>query len=102
MSQKKKQKHKNKEEAAAHILGWTPEGWEDYLWWQDNNPKIVKEINGLLRECLRDPFKGTGKPEPLMGDLTGFWSRRITDKDRLVYCPDDGRIVVLMCSFHYK
>ena len=98
----KAQKHRNKQEARAAVLGWTVEGWEDYLWWQENNPKIVREINKLVQECLRDPFKGTGKPEPLKGDLTGFWSRRITDRDRLVYYPGEGRVVVMMCRLHYS
>ncbi len=101
MSQKNR-KTRNKQDAQSSALAWTNEGWEDYLWWQENNPKVVKEINRLVKECLRDPFRGTGKPEPLMGDLTGFWSRRITDRDRLVYCPDAGRIIVVMCRFHYK
>nr|WP_315529140.1 Txe/YoeB family addiction module toxin [uncultured Achromobacter sp.] len=101
MSQKKA-KARNKPLAQSGGLAWTNEGWEDYLWWQETNPKVVRDINRLLKECLRDPFRGTGKPEPLMGDLTGFWSRRITDRDRLVYCPDDGRITVVMCRFHYK
>lgn len=102
MNQKKAQKHRNKQEARAAVLGWTVEGWEDYLWWQENNPKIVREINKLVQECLRDPFKGTGKPEPLKGDLTGFWSRRITDRDRLVYYPGEGRVVFMMCRLHYS
>jgi len=62
---------------------------------------MVREINGLIQEISRDPFKGTGKPEPLTGDLTGFWSRRISKVDRLVYIVQDGTIFVMQCRFHY-
>ena len=69
--------------------------------WQKEDPKIVDEINNLIEECRRNPFKGTGKPEPLKGDLTGFWSRRITKVHRLVYLPEDGAIYVVFCRYHY-
>lgn len=59
--------------------------WEDYLHWQANDPKVLERVNLLIREAMRDPFRGTGKPEPLKGDLTGWWSRRITSEHRLVY-----------------
>jgi len=62
---------------------------------------IVREINELLKQIARDPFKGTGKPEPLRGDLTGFWSRRITRVDRLVYIVKDSVTYVMQCRFHY-
>ena len=73
----------------------------DYLSWQKTDPAIVSEINGLIEEISRDPFKGTGKPEPLKGDLTAFWSRRITKADRLVYIVQDGIIYVMQCRYHY-
>jgi toxin YoeB len=59
--------------------------WEDYLHWQATTPNILQRVNDLIRECQRNPFKGTGKPEPLKSDLKGWWSRRITLEDRLVY-----------------
>lgn len=94
-------KAKNKQKAKEFAVSWTALAWDDYLHWHKEDPKIVDEINGLIDECRRDPFKGTGKPEPLSGDLTGFWSRRITREHRLVYLPEDGAIYVVACRFHY-
>ena len=94
-------KVQNKKEAKQFAFAWTDNAWEDYLYWQDENPKIVDEINRLLEECRRDPFRGTGKPEPLKGDLTGYWSRRITKEHRLIYLPEDNGIYVVACRYHY-
>lgn len=101
MSHGSKQKKQNKQSAKASAYSFTKEGWEDYLWWQKNDLKILAEINDLLEECSREPFKGTGKPEPLTGDLTGYWSRRITREHRLVYLPQDNQIYIVQCRFHY-
>jgi toxin YoeB len=76
--------------------------WEDYLYWQEQDKKILTRINELIKDCLRSPFKGIGKPEPLKGNLSGCWSRRITDEHRLVYSIRDGRLHVLQCRFHYR
>jgi toxin YoeB len=97
----KNQKSKNKQQAKIGKLSFTDKGWEDYLFWQKEDPKIVDEINNLLDECLISPFKGTEKPEPLSENLTGFWSRRITHEHRLVYLPEDGVIYVVSCRYHY-
>ena len=94
-------KSKNKKQAKNNVVSWTPNAWDDYCSWQKENPKIVDEINKLIDECQRNPFKGTGKPEPLKGDLTGYWSRRITSEHRLVYLPEDGAIYVMSCRYHY-
>ncbi len=94
-------KVQNKKEARQFAFAWTDNAWEDYLYWQGENPKLVDEINRLLEECKRDPFRGTGKPEPLKGDLTGYWSRRITKEQRLVYLPADNGIYVVACRYHY-
>lgn len=94
-------KVQNKKEARQFAFAWTDNAWEDYLYWQEENPKLVDEINRLLEECRRDPFRGTGKPEPLKGDLTGYWSRRITKEHRLVYLPADNGIYVVACRYHY-
>jgi toxin YoeB len=94
-------KAQNKQRAKSVAVAWTDIAWEDYLSWQKEDKKIVGEIKGLIDECRRDPFKGTGKPEPLKGDLTGFWSRRITREHRLVYLPEDGVIYVVACRYHY-
>lgn len=100
MTQKKKAK--NKAAAVNHCkVAWSTNAWDDYLYWQQADRAIVAEINGLIEEIWRDPFKGTGKPEPLKGDLTGFWSRRITKSDRLVYIVQDGVIYVMQCRYHY-
>jgi len=100
MSQKQKAKNKAVAENRCKV-GFSTHAWADYLYWQQHDMRIVEEINGLLEEIARDPFKGTGKPEPLKGDLTGFWSRRITKSDRLVYIVQDGTTYVLQCRQHY-
>ena len=82
-------------------LSWDRDGWEEYLYWQETDKKIVKKINELIKECLRTPFDGKGKPEPLKGNLSGAWSRRITDEHRLIYEIKDGSIHILQCRFHY-
>lgn len=66
-------------------LVFAPQAWEDYLHWQAEDRKVLERINALLKESMRDPFRGTGKPEPLSGNLSGWWSRRITGEHRLVY-----------------
>ena len=66
------------------LLTWTPQAWEDYLYWQHTDKRTVKRINELLRDAIRNPFEGLGKPEPLRFDLAGCWSRRINQEDRLV------------------
>jgi toxin YoeB len=98
---KKNHKAQNKVKAKNIRLGWADEAWEDYIKFQESNPSIAMEINNLIEECLKDPFRGTGKPEPLRGDLTGYWSRRITKEHRLVYLPEDGIIYIVQCRFHY-
>jgi toxin YoeB len=77
-------------------------GWEDYLYWQQQDKKILQRINDLIKATLRSPFKGIGKPEPLKGDLAGCWSRRITDEHRLVYAIRGNRSHILQCRFHYQ
>ena len=84
---------------------WTPHGWEDYLHWQSTDPKILRWINDLIKDIQREPFKGLGKPEPLKHRLQGYWSRRITQEDRLVYAvggkPPAQNIIILQCRYHY-
>ena len=67
------------------VIQWDFDAWEDYLYWQQLDKKMVKRINQLIKEIYRSPFEGVGKPEPLKGNLTGFWSRRINEEHRLVY-----------------
>lgn len=82
-------------------LTWTPHAWEEYIDWQSFDKKIVKRINDLIKECLRTPFEGKGKPEPLKGDLSGYWSRRITEEHRLVYAVSNTEISIIQCKNHY-
>lgn len=80
---------------------FTPEGWDDYLWFQQNDKAGLKRINLLIKAIQRDPFDGVGKPEPLKHNLSGFWSRRITAEHRLVYGIEDDEVQILMCRYHY-
>jgi toxin YoeB len=76
-------------------------GWEDYLYWQATDKKILKKINALIKEIERNPFLGTGKPEPLKHDLAGWWSRRIDLEHRLIYRIENDSVFILQCRFHY-
>ena len=82
-------------------LVWTTNAWEDYLYWQGNDKKTLKRVNQLLRDTLRDPFDGIGKPEPLKYGVEGAWSRRITQEHRLVYMVAGGDLVILQARYHY-
>lgn len=82
-------------------LAFTPSGWEDYLWFQSHDRKLLKRINQVIQDVLRSPFQGIGKPEPLKGELAGFWSRRIDDEHRLVYSVSATEIVIVGCRYHY-
>jgi toxin YoeB len=83
------------------MLAWQAEAWEEYLDWQKTDKGIVKRINELIKECLRSPFEGKGKPELLRSNLSGHWSRRITDEHRLVYKVENGVVIIVKCRFHY-
>jgi toxin YoeB len=83
-------------------LAWTDEAWKDYTYWQTQDKKTLKRINRLLDDIKRnDPFKGIGKPEPLRENLSGFWSRRIDDTNRLVYAVDEVYVTVISCRYYY-
>jgi toxin YoeB len=86
-------------------LLWTGAAWEDYLYWQATDPKILQSVNDLIRDIRRNPFKGLGKPEPLKHALQGWWSRRITGEHRLVYRlsgrGDAQQIEIAACRYHY-
>jgi|TARA_B110000008_G_C16811651_1_gene501036 toxin YoeB len=85
----------------SRLLSWTDDAWSDYLYWQTQDKKTLKRINKLITDVQRSPFEGIGKPEPLKENLTGFWSRRIDDTNRLVYAVDDKAITVISCRYHY-
>ncbi|MBS3179382.1 MULTISPECIES: Txe/YoeB family addiction module toxin [unclassified Pseudoclavibacter] len=82
-------------------LAFDTHGWEDYVYWQAQDRKTLRRINQLVGDVLRDPFSGIGKPEPLRHVLSGAWSRRIDDTNRLVYLVEDERIVILQARHHY-
>ena len=82
-------------------LVWQTNAWEDYLYLQNQDKKLLLRINELIEDTFRSPFKGIGKPEPLKGDLSGCWGRRITDEHRLVYAIREKRLHILQCRFHY-
>ena len=81
---------------------FTKNGWEDYLYWQTEDRKILKKINSLLEDISRNGNEGLGKPEALTGNLSGYWSRRINEKDRLIYKIDEKNIYILACKYHYS
>lgn len=83
-------------------LQWDFDAWEDYISWQTHNKKILKRINQLIKDIGRNPFEGIGKPEPLKGNLSGFWSRRIDEEHRLVYVVEDNAILIISCKGHYE
>ncbi|HEX5792537.1 MAG TPA: Txe/YoeB family addiction module toxin [Rheinheimera sp.] len=86
---------------SSRLLSWTDEAWHDYLYWQSQDKKTLKRINKLITETKRSPFDGIGKPEPLKENLSGFWSRRIDDTNRLVYAVDDNTLTIISCRYHY-
>lgn len=75
--------------------------WEDYLYWQSTDPKMLARVNQLIKETSRSPFQGIGKPEPLRGELRGWWSRRIDQEHRLVYRPTEDGLLIAQCRHHY-
>lgn len=77
------------------------EAWEDYLYWQELDKKMLKRINELIKAISREPFKGIGDPEPLRSNWSGFWSRRINREHRLVYTVQDKSILIAQCRYHY-
>lgn len=86
---------------SSRLLSWTDEAWHDYLYWQSQDKKTLKRINKLITETKRSPFDGIGKPEPLKENLSGFWSRRIDDTNRLVYAVDGNTLTIISCRYHY-
>lgn len=85
---------------ALNIM-WTADAWDDYVYWQGQDRKTLKRINQLIKDTQRSPFEGIGKPEPLKENLTGFWSRRIDETNRLVYETDGTQINIVSCRYHY-
>jgi len=81
---------------------WEDEAWNDYIYWQGQDKKTLKRINALIKDINRNPFKGIGKPEPLKDDLSGWWSRRIDDMNRIIYFEENNIVHILSCKGHYE
>jgi toxin YoeB len=82
-------------------LVFAEQAWEDYLYWQKTDPKLLERINALIKDIARTPFAGIGKPEPLKHALAGYWSRRINDEHRIVYRIADGSMLIAQLRYHY-
>ena len=85
----------------ARLLTFTSSAWDDYVYWQSQDKNTLKRINELIRDVMREPFSGIGKPEPLRENLAGYWSRRIDDTHRLVYAVDKTQVTIIACRYHY-
>ncbi len=83
-------------------FSFSQEAWEKYLYWQTTDKKTLKKINDLLKEIARTPFDGQGKPEPLKGEMSSYWSRRINEQDRLVYKATENGVLIVQCKGHYN
>ena len=81
---------------------WSDDAWEDYLWWQSQDKRTLKRINKLVEDAQRNPYEGLGKPETLKGSLSGLWSRRINEKDRLIYDVQGDTIRIYSARSHYS
>ena len=81
---------------------WDDDAWEDYLYWQTQDKKTLKRINTIIKDIDRGGYVGIAKPEPLKGDLSGYWSRRIDDYNRIVYKIRDDKILIIQCGSHYR
>jgi toxin YoeB len=81
---------------------WTSASWSDYVYWQGQDKKTLRRINALIKDAMRNPEDGIGKPEELRESLSGFWSRRIDDVHRLVYAIDKDQLMIIACRYHYE
>ena len=84
------------------MIGWYTKAWLDYLYWQQTDKAKVKRINELIKDILREPFDGIGKPEALKHEYAGYWSRRIDDEHRLTYYIKEDNLIIVQCRYHYK
>ena len=82
-------------------VAFSEDAWEDYLYWQNNEPKSLAKLNSLIKDCTRNPFAGLGKPEPLKANWAGFWSRRISGEHRMIYRIKDNTLEIAQCRYHY-
>ena len=84
------------------ILSFADDAWSDYLYWQEQDKKILKKINRLIKEIVREPFEGIGEPEPLKYNWSGYWSRRMTIEHRLIYKVTQTHLLIAQCRYHYR
>ena len=84
------------------IKAWTDYAWEDFEYWMDHDKKVLRQIKKLLKDIDRNGYKGLGHPEPLKEDLSGYWSRHIDEKNRIVYKIEDNIIKIIQCGSHYR
>jgi toxin YoeB len=82
-------------------VSFSDQGWQDYLYWQDTDRRMLRRVNELIKDIKRSPFQGIGKPEPLRHQLAGFWSRRIDEEHRLVYWVTESSVEIAGCRYHY-
>jgi toxin YoeB len=80
---------------------FSSQSWEDYLYWKSADRRLLRRINALIKEIIRDPLQGTGKPEPLKHALSGYWSRRINDEHRIVYKVEGESLLIAQLRYHY-
>ena len=83
-------------------LLWEERAWQEYLYWQKQDKRTLKRINAIIKDIQREAFTGIGKPEPLRENLSGYWSRRIDEVNRIVYCKQDENILIISCKGHYE
>lgn len=83
-------------------ITWSDNAWEDYLWWQSEDRKMLKRVNLLIADIQRNGNEGIGKPEPLRHEFTGYWSRRISEEHRIVYSIIEGEVLIASCRHHYR
>ena len=84
------------------IKCWTDDAWEEFEYWTEQDKKILRQIKKLLKDIARNRYKGLGHPEPLTGDLSGYWSRHIDEKNRIVYKIENDIVKIIQCGSHYK
>lgn len=84
-----------------NLLSWHISAWEDYQYWQRTDKAVFKKLNSIIKDTLRNPFSGLGKPEPLVGDYKGYWSKRINREHRLIYFVKDDGLIIISCRYHY-
>jgi len=83
------------------IISFVEQSFDDYNYWQENDKRVFKKLKKLIKDTIRNPFSGIGKPEPLKNNLSGYWSKRVTDEHRLVYKVEKEQIIIISCRFHY-